>query len=119
MARKLIKVALLAVLAAALMAPIASAKRYDPPRTFPGPSSAIVSALSNIYVIGCKNGTIPGTTGGDNNNYEYYGNPCNSPVPSTGSLVGSLTLGAPTPADNNKVCGDNDNYDYYGSACSN
>jgi hypothetical protein len=38
----------------------------------------VVSATNKIYAIGCADGTIPGTTGGDNNNYDYYGNPCDS-----------------------------------------
>jgi hypothetical protein len=33
---------------------------------------------NTLYAIGCANGTIPGTTGGDNNNYDYFGDPCGS-----------------------------------------
>ena len=116
MGSKLIKVALLVVLAAALSAPIASAKRYDPPNTFPAAPSNVVAGANAVYTIGCKNGTIPGTTGGDNNNYDYYGNPCNAPVPSSPNLGSTFV---PTPTVTGKVCGGNDDYDYYGGACSN
>ena len=118
MTTKLIKVAALMVLAAALSAPVASAMRFDPPGAFSNQQSAVASVANAVYVIGCKNGTIPGATGGDNNNYDYYGDPCNSHAPSTGNLLG-VTLGIPAPVATSKVCGDNDNYDYYGSACSN
>jgi hypothetical protein len=29
---------------------------------------------NTLYAIGCANGTIPGTTGGDNN--DYFRHPC-------------------------------------------
>jgi hypothetical protein len=31
---------------------------------------------NTLYAIGCGNGSIPGTTGGDNNNYDYFRHPC-------------------------------------------
>jgi hypothetical protein len=37
------------------------------------------AGLTTAYVAGCANGTIPDRTmGGDNNNYDYYGDPCTS-----------------------------------------
>jgi len=117
MASKLIRVTLLVVLAAALLAPLASAKRYDPPGTFPAQSSALTASTSAVYAIGCKNGTIPGTTGGDNMNYDYYGNPCNAPVPAN-AVIGSV---APvvTPVTAPAACADHADYDdYYQGPCS-
>jgi hypothetical protein len=36
-----------------------------------------VLAANSVYASGCANGSIPDSrSGGDNNNYEYYGNPC-------------------------------------------
>jgi hypothetical protein len=36
-----------------------------------------VLAANSVYANGCANGSIPDSrSGGDNNNYEYYGNPC-------------------------------------------
>ena len=38
--------------------------------------------LSNAYTRGCQNGTVSDrTTGGDNNNYEYYGDVCTVSAP--------------------------------------
>ena len=38
--------------------------------------------LSNAYTRGCQNGTVSDRTmGGDNNNYEYYGDICTVSVP--------------------------------------
>jgi hypothetical protein len=37
------------------------------------------AGLNTAYVAGCANGTIGDRTmGGDNNNYDYYGDPCTS-----------------------------------------
>ena len=40
------------------------------------------AGLSNAYTRGCQNGTVSDRTmGGDNNNYEYYGDICTVSVP--------------------------------------
>ena len=42
--------------------------------------------LSTAYAQGCQNGTLPDRTmGGDNMNYEYYGDVCTVSVPSSSS----------------------------------
>ncbi len=44
--------------------------------------------LSTAYAQGCQNGTVPDrTTGGDNNNYEYYGDVCTASVPTSTDLA--------------------------------
>lgn len=36
-----------------------------------------VLVANAVYVNGCKDGTVPDSvTGGDNNNYDYFGTPC-------------------------------------------
>ena len=40
-------------------------------------TGALRPGLNAAYVTGCANGTIGDRTmGGDNNNYDYYGDPC-------------------------------------------
>ena len=40
-------------------------------------SIVLRASLSTAYAQGCQNGTVPDRTmGGDNNNYEYYGDVC-------------------------------------------
>ena len=40
------------------------------------------AGLSNAYTQGCQNGTLSDRTmGGDNNNYEYYGDVCTVSAP--------------------------------------
>ena len=49
----------------------------DDPAVSTAGSTAKLSALPTAFVGGCRNGTIGDCTkGGDNNNYDYYGDPC-------------------------------------------
>jgi len=70
--------------------------------------------LSNAYTRGCQNGTVSDRTmGGDNNNYEYYGDVCttSSPVsPAQSVRAGDQAAATPTAGS-----ADNTNYEYYGS----
>jgi hypothetical protein len=132
MAGKLIQTTAAVVLAAALTAPVATAKRARQPVVRPAAPPTQVLDASSIFAIGCTNGTIPGATGGDNNNYDYYGSPCGG--------AAQLTSGAPspsiTPVRSGNVAinpiytegcrngtipgatgGDNNNYDSYGDVC--
>ena len=83
-------------------------------------SVGLRAGLSTAYAEGCQNGTLPDRTmGGDNNNYEYYGDVCTISVPSvpsslTGRAASDQTAAAPT-ADS-AVSADNTDYEYYGSA---
>ena len=57
--------------------------------------------------------------GGDNNNYEYYGNVCTISVPSNpSSLTGRAASdqAAAAPTADSAVSADNTGYEYYGSA---
>jgi hypothetical protein len=83
--RKTIIAGLLAGFAALLIAAPASAMQPEGGKA--GSQSRHLSAVSarvggfganTLYAIGCANGTIPGPTGGDNNNYDYFGDPCGS-----------------------------------------
>ena len=72
--------------------------------------------LSTAYAQGCQNGTLPDRTmGGDNMNYEYYGDVCTLSVPSIPSLRAASDQTAATPAAP-AVSDANTNYEYYGSA---
>ena len=100
------RVGLVAVACAAVAAPSALAKppvktlygyamSYTPTKATPkkaakaqsvkAPSSGndnLRAGLSNAYTRGCQNGTISDRTmGGDNNNYEYYGDVCTVSAP--------------------------------------
>ena len=83
-------------------------------------NAVLRSGLSTAYAQGCQDGTLSDRTmGGDNNNYEYYGNVCTISVPSnpsslTGRAASDQTAAAPT-ADS-AVSADNAEYEYYGSA---
>ena len=72
--------------------------------------------LSTAYAQGCQNGTLPDRTmGGDNMNYEYYGDVCAVSVPSIPSLRAASDQTAATPAAGPAVSDANTNYEYYGS----
>jgi hypothetical protein len=76
-------------------APYGYAMSYTPTKATPkkaakaqsvkAPSSGndnLRAGLSNAYTRGCQNGTISDRTmGGDNNNYEYYGDVCTVSAP--------------------------------------
>jgi hypothetical protein len=77
------------------------------------------AGLSNAYTQGCQNGTVSDRTmGGDNNNYEYYGDVCTVSASADPALS---VLGASgqtvTPAAGRPVFmfDNNTNYEYYGS----
>ena len=78
------------------------------------------AGLSTAYAQGCQNGTLPDRTmGGDNNNYEYYGDVlhrlgADQPLP--GSCVQQVTRRRPPrpPAPRSPMT--TPNYGYYGSA---
>lgn len=75
--------------------------------------------LSTAYAPGCQNGTVPDRTmGGDNNNYEYYGDVCTVSVPISPSLtvLAARDQTAATPTAGPAVSDNNTNYEYYGSA---
>ena len=56
-----------------------------------GESAVLRAALSTAYAQGCLNGTLPDRTmGGDNNNYEYYGDVCTVSVPLNGPSLALL-----------------------------
>jgi hypothetical protein len=74
--------------ALAVAAPLAQA---DPPQLEPstfvvGPdgwqgqfvAGPIVGNANAEMLGGCAEGTVPGATGADNNNYDYYGDPCSA-----------------------------------------
>jgi hypothetical protein len=73
--------------------------------------------LSTAYAQGCQNGTVSDRTmGGDNNNYEYYGDICTVSVPVSPSLT-ALAARDQTAATTNAgpaVSDSNTNYEYYG-----
>ena len=81
-------------------------------------SNLLRAGLSNAYAQGCENGTLPDRTmGGDNMNYEYFGDVCTIPVPTVPSLTarsGSDAVAA-TPAAGTAGSNDNTNYEYYGA----
>ena len=76
------------------------------------------SNLSTAYAQGCQNGTVPDRTmGGDNNNYEYYGDVCTVSVsvsPSS-TLRAASDQAAATPTAGPAASADNTNYEYYGT----
>ena len=48
----------------------------------PSSNDNLRTDLSNAYTRGCQNGTVSDRTmGGDNNNYEYYGDVCTTSAP--------------------------------------
>ena len=52
--------------------------------------------LSTAYAKGCQNGILSDRMmGGDNNNYEYYGDVCTVSVPSSPSLDAAAASGQP------------------------
>ncbi len=139
MTGKLIKIAGLIIVAAALSAPVATAMRIDEPGSPAAQQGTVLLDPSSIYATGCKNGTIPGATGGGNNNYDYFGNLCDTPTTLTGSPAGiAPSEGTPSTgaAHNGSTAnayyaiackngtisgatgGDNNNYDYYGNPCA-
>jgi hypothetical protein len=73
--------------------------------------------LSTAYAQGCQNGTVPDRTmGGDNNNYEYYGDVCTASVPLSPSLTAPAArnqTSAASPAGP-AASDSNTNYEYYG-----
>ena len=76
------------------------------------------AGLSTAYAQGCQNGTLSDRTmGGDNNNYEYYGDVCTVSLPISPSLAvrapGDQTAATPTATP--AVSDDNTNYGYYGT----
>jgi len=72
--------------------------------------------LSTAYVQGCENGTLPDRTmGGDNMNYDYYGDMCTLSVPSIPSLRAASDQTAATPAAGPAVSDGNTSYEYYGN----
>ena len=75
--------------------------------------------LSTAFAKGCQDGIVPDRTmGGDNNNYEYYGDVCTVSVPISPSLalLAASDQRATTPTAGAASSGDNTNYEYYGSA---
>ena len=77
------------------------------------------AGLSNAYTQGCQNGTVSDRTmGGDNNNYEYYGDVCTVSVPAdpAPSVLGASGQTV-TPAAGHTVFmfDSNTNYEYYGN----
>ena len=81
-------------------------------------STVLRAALSTAYVKGCENGTLPDRMmGGDNNNYEYFGDVCSVSVPTASSQVvraaGEQTT---APSTAGPAATDNTNYEYYGNA---
>ena len=63
----------------------ATPKKAAKAQSVKAPSSGndnLRAGLSNAYTRGCQNGTISDRTmGGDNNNYEYYGDVCTVSAP--------------------------------------
>ena len=84
-----------------------------------GESAVLRAALSTAYAQGCLNGTLPDRTmGGDNNNYEYYGDVCTVSVPLNGASLALLATGEPSaaaPPAGRMFYDSNTNYEYYGS----
>ncbi len=76
----------------------------------------------NAYTQGCQNGTVSDRTmGGDNNNYEYYGDVCTVSVPTSPELALGATSDqtAATPSAGPAVAENTDyecywDYEYYG-----
>lgn len=80
-------------------------------------SAGLRADLSTSYAQGCQNGTVSDRTmGGDNNNYEYYGDVCTVSVPASPSLavVGASGQTATTPTAGPAASDTNTNYEYYG-----
>ena len=74
------------------------------------------TGLYTAYVQGCQNGTLPDRTmGGDNNNYEYYGDVCTVSVPTSPFPAVVATAAAATSGSVVFIFDDNTNYGYYGS----
>jgi len=84
------------------------------------PDSVVLRAgLSTAYAQGCQNGTLPDRTmGGDNNNYEYYGDVCTVSVPISPDLAlrAASDQTAATPSAGRMFFDSNTDYEYYGSA---
>jgi hypothetical protein len=74
------------------------------------------ASLSSAYAQGCENGNVPDRTmGGDNMNYEYFGDVCTG----SGSVQSLTGLAARVQAAASATAGsvvseDNTNYEYYG-----
>ena len=77
--RTILSVVVAAVAAVLLVAP-ASARIPEGAVARPTQHKTVVPgvlAANSVYATGCANGSISDSrAGGDNNNYEYYGNPC-------------------------------------------
>ena len=73
------------------------------------------ASLSSAYAQGCENGTVPDRTmGGDNMNYEYFGDVCTGSGPVSQSVTGlAREQVAAGPAAGSAVSDDNTNYEYY------
>lgn len=72
--------------------------------------------LSSAYAQGCENGTVPDRTmGGDNMNYEYFGDVCTGAGPVSQSVTGLATREqtAADPTAGSAVSDDNADYEYY------
>jgi len=77
-AQKAILAGVVAGLSALLLAGPAAARIPEGGQTGKQRAARVGVLMANaVYVTGCKNGTIADrVTGGDNNNYEYFGTPC-------------------------------------------
>lgn len=79
-ARRTILSGIVAGVAAMLLVAPASARLPEGAAARPTQHKTVVPgvlAANSVYATGCANGSISDSmTGGDNNNYEYYGNPC-------------------------------------------
>ena len=121
------RVGLIAVACAAVAAPQALAKSpvkrgkakvanvQSVKRTASSSNDNVVlrTGLSNAYAQGCQNGTLPDRTmGGDNMNYEYYGDVCTVSAP-IGQALAVLSAQSSATAGG-AVSGDNTDYEYYG-----
>jgi hypothetical protein len=79
-------VGLIAVVCAVVVAPqaLATPSTHSKKATHKVVASAktagtLRTGLTTAYITGCANGLIGDRTmGGDNNNYDYYGDPCTS-----------------------------------------
>lgn len=131
MAKKLLEAVGLIGVAAVLAAPLAMARIPEPRPD--SPPALPATAANGIYALGCADGTIPGPTGGDNNDYDYYANLCNLAATTPGgpsSTGGGLTAVVTAAAANGVYAvgckdgtipgatgGDNNDYGYYGNPC--
>ena len=84
-----------------------------------GDSAVLRANLSTAYAEGCQDGTVPDRTmGGDNVNYEYYGDVCTVSVPTSLDLAlraASDQTAAAAPSAGRMFFDSNTNYEYYGS----